>query len=135
MKTILFLMLGLLLLATACGTGEQKQPAEAQADANTVYVYYFHGKERCKTCNAVEQVAKKTVNDYFASNARVLFVVVPNYEKTSQALVERYQISWNGLVVAKGDASVNLTEQAFANAVDTPEVLAELLKSKINNWL
>lgn len=144
MKNVHLIMLSLFLV-TACGNGGQKKAqgtsAETQtetkvADANTVYVYYFHGKQRCMTCNTVEKVAKEVIETNYASNSNVKFVVVPNFEKENEALAEKYEISWNGLVIDKGgNNAINITEQAFANAVNNPEVLTELIKSEVNKRL
>jgi hypothetical protein len=49
--------------------------------------------------------------------------------------VEKYEISWNGLIIDKGGNVINITEQAFANAVNSPDVLADLIKSEVNKRL
>ena len=46
--------------------------------------------------------------------------------------MEKYEVSWNALIIAKGDKYINLTEQAFANAINSPEVLAKLIKDEVN---
>lgn len=136
MKNILLICLSLLMV-TACGDGKsKKQTTDTKAaDENTVYVYYFHAKQRCVTCNTVEEVTKKTIEENYASNPNVKFVLLANYEKENEALVEKYEISWNGLVIAKGNDHVDITEQAFANAVNNPEVLTELIKTEVNKRL
>lgn len=141
MKNILSIALALLLLI---GCGETKQGKSKKTDtmitidtvdSNTVYVYYFHGKQRCTTCNSVEKVAKETVETNYSKNQHVEFKILPTTEKANESLVEKYEITWNGLIVAKGDNSINITEKAFANAVDNPEVLSQLIKEEINNRL
>lgn len=141
MKRILFVGL-IALLFTSCGNSSQnkKQTSETATevnaiDASTVYVYYFHGKQRCMTCNTVEKVAKQAIDTNYASNSNVKFMVLPKDDKANEALVEKYEISWNGLVIAKGNNSINITEQAFANAVNNPDVLVELIKKEVNNRL
>lgn len=142
MRNIFLIMLSLFMV-TACGNGGQKKATDASvatetnlADANTVYVYYFHGKQRCMTCNTVEKVAKEAIEKNYASNANVKFVLLPTDDKTNEALVEKYEISWNGLIIDKGGNNpINITEQAFANAVNNPEVLIELIKSEVNKRL
>lgn len=144
MKNVFLLMFSLLLLTACGGNGGQKKAQQsnpttetkAVQDASTVYVYYFHGKQRCKTCNSVEQVAKKAIEDNYASNANVKFISVPTYEKENEALVEKYEISWNGLIIDKGgDNAINITEQAFGNAINSPDVLVELIKSEVSKRL
>lgn len=141
MKNALLIMLSLVLV-TACSNSEQKKAANtayntetAVADANTVYVYYFHGKQRCLTCNTVEKVAKEAIEANYPSSSKLKFMALPTYEKANETLVEKYEISWNGLIITKGDNSVNITEQAFANAVNSPEVLVDLIKKEVDSRL
>ncbi|URW80718.1 nitrophenyl compound nitroreductase subunit ArsF family protein [Xiashengella succiniciproducens] len=143
MKNVILIMLSLFFV-TACGNGGQKKAQNtdaatetktAVADANTVYVYYFHGKQRCMTCNTVEKVAKQAIEANYASNTNVKFLVLPTDDKANEALVEKYEISWNGLIIDKGGNVINITEQAFANAVNSPDVLADLIKSEVNKRL
>ncbi|WP_018108509.1 hypothetical protein [Bacteroides propionicifaciens] len=46
--------------------------------------------------------------------------------------MEKYEVSWNALIIAKADKSIDLTEQAFATAVNSPEVLEAKLKEEVN---
>lgn len=137
-KSILILLLAVFLIACGSKT-ENKQPeSEAQeqtvvtADASVVNVYYFHGKQRCKTCIAVGDLAKKTIGETYADNDKVKFIEVDTSDKQFEDLVNKYEISWNALIIAKGDNSIDITEQAFANAVNNPTVLSELIKKGVN---
>lgn len=136
MKNVLLICLSLLMI-TACGNGAQKkQSSQTKAeDANTVYAYYFHGKQRCKTCIAVGDLAKLTIETSYAGNSNVKFIEIDTSDKTNEALVERYEVTWNALIIAKGDQSIDITKQAFANAVSNTEVLTELLKTEVNKRL
>lgn len=137
---IILITLGLFFV-TSCGNPDQKKVKEpipvaenSIPDANTVYVYYFHGKQRCMTCTTVEKVARDAVKANFA-NKNVRFLLLPKDAEANAELVDKYEIAWNGLIIAKGDNSVNITEQAFANAVNNPEVLVELINSEVNSRL
>lgn len=140
MKKSLFIGLVAALLV-ACGGNANKQnqqtaeTAEAAVqviDESTVYVYYFHGKQRCKTCVAVEKVAKETIEQAYADNKEVRFVEISMEDKANASLVEKYEVTWNALIIARGDSHVEITKQAFANAVNSPEVLAELITEEVN---
>jgi len=50
-------------------------------------------------------------------------------------LVEKYEIGWNSLIIAKGNNTVDITEEAFANAIKKPEALVELINKEINSRL
>ena len=130
----------LAVLLTACGGNTQKNNEQATgtetkelvADASVVNVYYFHGKQRCKTCMAVEKVTKEAIEKVYADNQNVRFVEVNTEDKANAALVEKYQITWNALIIEKGGDHVDLTKEGFANAVNTPDVLTELIKKEVN---
>ena len=142
MKKSILIGLFAILLA-ACGGNAQKnngQAAETQAkeqvaDASVVNVYYFHGKQRCKTCMAVGDVTEKTIKELYADNPHVKFIEVKTDEEQNASLVEKYEVTWNALIIAKGDNSINITERAFASAVNSPEVLTGLIKEEVNNRL
>ncbi|WP_352423392.1 nitrophenyl compound nitroreductase subunit ArsF family protein [Proteiniphilum sp.] len=138
-KSILILFLAVFFIS--CGNKtENKQvqePTQGEqtaitADAPIVNVYYFHGKQRCKTCIAVGDLAKKTIEDAYSGNNNVKFIEVDTSDKQFEDLVNKYEVSWNALIIAKGDNSVDITEQAFANAVNNPIVLSDLIKKEVN---
>lgn len=136
----LLLVACIALFAISCNSKGQTEKAEIVevalttnvVDASTTYVYYFHGKQRCKTCIAVGDLSKKTIEETFADNDKVKFVEVNTSEKEFADLVEKYEVSWNALIIAKGNQSIDLTEQAFANAINSPKVLEQLIKDEVN---
>lgn len=142
MKQLLILSLAVLSL-TACGNRNSKKAADnAQtattvqaADPSTVYVYYFHGKQRCKTCIAVGDVSEKAVKDMYADNPNVKFIEVKTDEEANAPLVEKYEVTWNALIIAKGGDNIEITKQAFASAVNNPENLTELIKTEVEKRL
>ncbi|MDH8701744.1 ABC-type glycerol-3-phosphate transport system substrate-binding protein [Dysgonomonadaceae bacterium PH5-43] len=141
-KSILFGLLVLLL--TACGGNTQKNNQESSgvtevktqlADTSTVNVYYFHGKQRCKTCIAVGDVTEKTIKELYTDNPYVKFIEVKTDEEQNASLVEEYEVTWNALIIAKGDNHVEITKEAFANALNSPENLANLIKTEVDKRL
>lgn len=141
MKKSILIGLTAVTLFTACGqtTGkkESKETASTEtfvpsAEASVVNVYYFHGKQRCKTCIAVGDVTKETVETTYAGNSNVKFAEILTTEKEHENLFEKYEVSWNALIIAKGDDFVDITEQAFATAVNNPDALTDLIKNEVN---
>lgn len=136
----LLLVACIALFTVSCNSKGQTEKAEIVeadlttnvVDASITHVYYFHGKQRCKTCIAVGDLAKKTIKETFADNDKVKFVEVNTSEKEFADLVKKYEVSWNALIIAKGDQSIDLTEQAFANAINSPKVLEQLIKDEVN---
>jgi ABC-type glycerol-3-phosphate transport system substrate-binding protein len=135
MKKITFILTIALALAGCNQTAKKadsSSAAETTADANTVNVYYFHGKQRCATCIAVGDVAKATVEKSFAGNKKVVFTEINVSDKTNEALAEKYEVTWNALIIAKGEDSVDITQQAFASALENPQALEDLIKKTIS---
>ena len=144
MKQALFMLLAAITF-TACGSGNEKKTeasveasvqttevtSVASADPSTVYVYYFHGKQRCKTCIAVQKFANEAVTQMYGDHQKVQFMEVMTDDAGSKDLVEKYGVTWNALIVAKGDDHIDMTQDAFAN----PEGVKELLKSEIDRRL
>lgn len=151
MKRVLFILMAAITLTSCGSTNENKtNAAETSADASvnsseaasiasadpaTVYVYYFHGKQRCKTCIAVQNSAQETVNRMYGDNQKVQFLEIKTDEAENKELVDMYGVTWNALIVAKGDDHIDLTQYAFANAVSNPEDLGEKLKGEVEQRL
>lgn len=140
----LILIAFVMISVTACGNSNRKpkttETETTQAVASTaandvVNVYYFHGKQRCKTCIAVGDVTEKTIKDLYANNPNVRFVEVKTQESENAALVEKYEVTWNALIIAKGDDHVEITKYAFANAINSPDVLKDLIKTEVDKRL
>jgi hypothetical protein len=137
-KVTLFLMI--ITLFTACNQNKTKVEnnetsnveTAINADPSVVYVYYFHGKQRCKTCVAVGDIAKETIENTYAENDKVIFTVINTTDKEFEALCEKYEVTWNALIIAKGEDFVEITDQAFATAVGNPEALENLIKEEVN---
>ncbi|WP_026626774.1 nitrophenyl compound nitroreductase subunit ArsF family protein [Dysgonomonas capnocytophagoides] len=139
-KSILIALFTVFLVSCGNKNTESKQAAEidtkeqavSMADASIVNVYYFHGKQRCKTCIAIENVTKNAVADSYKDNPNVRYVEVNIDEDQNKDLIEKYEIAFSSLLIVKADNTTDLTEQAFANAVNSPDVLTSLIKDEVN---
>ena len=133
---ILFaLMIGL----TACAADAQKKE---ETPKDGVEVLYFHGKQRCATCQAIEKETKALIDSQFADavkSGKVRFRVVDITKAENEALADKYEIIWSSLVLVKYDngkeTSENLTQFAFANARSNPAQFKKELAAKINQML
>jgi len=132
-KVTLFLLLFAIL--AGCGQNNKKAENAATTDSDVVNVYYFRSKQHCSTCAAVVSIAKVTVENAFAGNDKVRFTEIFTSEKENEVLVEKYEVTWNALIIAKGDNSVDITQQAFASAVGNPQALENLIKEEVNKRL
>jgi len=126
MKTRLSLIL-LLLLVGLSGL-DAMQKGEFQK-SNDIKVYYFHATRRCVTCVAVENVSRKAIKDNYGDE--IDFIVINREKEENLALVEKYKVSGQTLIVVKDDKVENLTNAAFMNARKKPGKLEELIISTI----
>ncbi len=133
------LILTMIFLLAGCGSTSKNTKEEDtinfSTENTTVMVYYFHGKQRCVTCLAVQKVAEETCREFFSDNPDVKFTEVDMTEKINEALAEEYQVYFSSLIVASGDYYKNLTDIAFANAVNKPEVVRDYIVSEVNGYL
>ncbi len=130
----LILMMGMM----SCGNN-----ADNAAQANTpikdrVEVIYFHGKQRCATCVAIEKNTKEVVNLAFADelkNGKVVFKTVDLSTKEGEALADKYEVTWSSLFVNKWkngkEMRSNLTEFGFGNARSNPAFFKKVLSDTI----
>ncbi|MBO7259509.1 MAG: thioredoxin, partial [Paludibacteraceae bacterium] len=75
------LMIALCVGMVACGNGNAKNEskAEKQMKKDVVEVLYFHGKQRCATCMAIEKNTKELMESTFAEklkNGELVFKLV-----------------------------------------------------------
>lgn len=140
-KIILISLIGIALIS--CNQTGKKKPDTRETqnleitttDTSVVNVYYFHGKQRCKTCIAVGDITKETVEKSFAGNNKVQFTEINTSEKENETLVEKYEVAWNALIIAKGENYVEITDHAFSTALNNPQSLKNLIEEEVNKQL
>lgn len=126
----------LLLLMISCSRENKATSPDIRHDKDCVEVLYFHGAQRCATCNAIEALTHQVVDSQFAhevESGALVFQVVDITTPEGEALADRYEVTWSSLFVNQwhdgAESRHNLTEFAFANARNRPEQFkAELIK-------
>lgn len=106
--------------------------------ATKVEVYYFHYTRRCATCNAVEEVTKKSISESFASQFKkreIAFKSVNLDEKSSAVLVKKCKAEGQSLLIISNGKRVDLTEKAFMFARSNPDKLKAEVKKVIATML
>lgn len=117
--------------------------AQAQTmSGDGVEVIYFHGKQRCATCMAIEKHTREVVEKDFASQVKkgnVRFRVVDISTVEGAKLAKAYKVSWSSLYVNswKGgkEKRNDMTRFGFANARSKADEFKKGLKAKINELL
>lgn len=139
MKITLFMMAALLSTASisACSANNtpEKTTTETVAKENTaVEIIYFHGKQRCATCMAIEKETKALVEGELAQHVKdgkVKFSVVDMSTEEGKKLAAQYKVSFSSLFVVTMDGAQDLTRFAFSNARTNPEEYRKELKNKV----
>ena len=132
------LALMLITAVTGCKQNSRKAEiniAQVMADTTVVNVLYFRIKKRCETCTAVAAIAKKTVEAAYADNSNVRYIEIDNSEKSNEPLLEKYDVAWNALIIAKGDNAVDITQRAFLYAVKNPQMVEDRIKNEVDKRL
>lgn len=138
------LMFTLAMGLFSCSTkNTQTQADQAQVVENVtdhVELVYFHGKQRCITCRAIEKYSQEVVDSLVASGVpagELTFKVVDINENESMA--DSYEVTGSSLYLVKFDNGQetrdNLTEFGFGNAKNKPDVFKQGLTVKIETAL
>ena len=107
-----------------------------------VEVMYFHGKQRCVTCMAIEKYAKEVVEKDFADekkSGKVVFKVVDISTDEGAKIAKNYRVTWSSLYVngwKKGKEKRNdMTQFAFKNARKHTDDFKKGVSGKIKELL
>jgi hypothetical protein len=103
--------------------------ANKVATANLVY---FHYTKRCATCNAIESIGKEVAGNY---NEKVGFVSYNLEESEGEEMGKKLGADGQTLILVYGDDQIDLTEDAFLNALSEPEKLKRIINEKIKSVL
>ena len=121
MKKVLVMML---LMLTVC-IGAMAQKAE---------IIYFHGKQRCMTCMAIEKETKALVEGELAKQVKagkVKFRIVDISTEEGKKIAAKYKVTFSSLFVVSSKGAEDLTRFAFANARTNAEGFRKELKDKV----
>lgn len=142
MKTVSYVFI--ILIFIACGNTKKTKMTDSthQEAKDRVEVLYFHGKQRCLTCNTIEKLSKAVVDSLFSKElkeGRVVYKIIDISEKENESLADKYEVTWSSLFINKWkdgkETPVNMTEFAFTHATDSPMTFKEEVKKKIEEQL
>ena len=107
-----------------------------------VEVMYFHGKQRCATCMAIEKYAREVVEKEYANekkSGKVVFKVVDISTEEGKKTARAYRVTWSSLFVngwKNGKETRNdMTKFAFKNARNNIEEFKKGVRGKIKELL
>lgn len=141
-STLTIMLVSLLMLACGGQTNAETGNKPTKQVKDYVEVLYFHGKQRCITCRAIEQHTKEVLNAQYAKqmqSGKVVLRVIDISKKENEAIAEKYQVTWSSLFLVNHkngkEKAENLTEFAFGNARSNPDKFKEGLQQHINQAL
>lgn len=124
MKAATLLLAAALLYA--CGGSRLRVTVEAVAD-DCVQILYFHGKQRCATCTAIERLTREVIDSI--GSEKVVLRIIDIAE--NEALADRYQAGWSALILDRNGRVENLTRMGFSYAKDRPATFKARLNDAI----
>ena len=131
-RNLLFIVLSLFAVMAFAQTGV----------GNRVEVMYFHGKQRCATCMAIEKYAREVVEKDFSNEkkaGKVVFKVVDITTAEGAKLAKRYRVTWSSLYIngwKKGKEKRNdMTQFAFKHARNHPDQFKRGVNRKIKELM
>lgn len=138
----LFLIAISLLLLSCSGKPKTENKQEVSAQGDRVEVIYFHRKQRCVTCRAIEQLTNEVLEATFKNQidkGAVVYKVIDISDPQNEAITDKYEVTWSSLYINgwKGGKETvnNMTEFSFANAKGSSDIFKEGIKNKINELL
>ncbi|MDO4971503.1 MAG: nitrophenyl compound nitroreductase subunit ArsF family protein [Bacteroidales bacterium] len=142
-RIIIFLMavIAAVSFSAVAVSGNQKSKTTNKtvvAQSHPVQVIYFHSKQRCLTCMAIERETKALVEGELASlvkSGKVSFKVVDISRGSGQKLAAKYRVTFSSLFIVtngeKGEKVEDLTRFAFGNARNNAEKFRSEVKAKV----
>ena len=107
-----------------------------------VEVMYFHGKQRCATCMAIEKYAREVVEKDFANekkNGKVVFKIVDISTDEGKKTAKKYRVTWSSLFVngwkAGKEKRNDMTQFAFKNARKNSDEFKRGVSGKIKELM
>lgn len=127
-----FLLIALTISLISCdGNTSKKQATTRAGQSDVTKVLYFHGKQRCITCNAIGKLTKEVVDSL--AKEKVVMKIIDLSKKENEATADRYEVTWSALILDRSGKIENLTDMGFSYAKRQPDVFKAKLVEAINN--
>lgn len=139
MRRILFLIVVATVFVSCKGGANQKSKETAVAGTeihsadDVTRVLYFHGKQRCVTCNAIEKLTQEVVDSL--ANEKIEMQIIDISQKANEAIADKYEVTWASLIIDRGGQVKNLTEVGFEYAKNQPQTFKDKLVEVLCNGM
>lgn len=85
---------------------EQSKQTQVQLSDNIVTVYYFHGNQRCFTCNEIEKLTRQAVENEFSqqvASGKILMQSINVDLKENEHFIKDFELTIRSVVMQKGE--------------------------------
>jgi hypothetical protein len=130
--TTLFFVLIMMLGSFSCNAQTSKQADVKKTASAKVEVYYFHFTQRCATCHAVEDNAKRAVEALYpvqVKKGEYTFNGLNLDDAGTKVIAEKLGVGGQTLMVVCGEKKIDLTSQGFMYAHDPDKIKEEIKKA------
>ncbi len=145
MKKIFFALLLSVVTLTSCGSAPSKDTEASTKTAsieNGVEILYFHGKQRCISCRAIEDLSSQVAQNDFSQQMKdgeVVYRIIDISTEEGKEIAKKYKVSFSSLFANKwvdGKETINdLTKMGFSFAKNQPEKFKSEFKAKLTELL
>lgn len=129
-KTFIQIIALFLIMGSLSCNAKTKKNEVSTAVTDKVEVYYFHFSGRCVTCQAVESVAKASLQSFYGD--KIPFSSVNLDEAYGKALAKKLGVAGQTLLIVKGETKINITNEGFMYARNNPDKFKSIIKEKID---
>ena len=140
MRSLSILALALLALS-ACQQPDKSKTITTEISGSKVELIDFYGTHRCVTCEAIEENAKYTVDNFFkeeVKQGKLEFKTVNVDDESNYDMAEKFEATGTALfinVIKDGkEEHIDLTAFAFEKGTERDEFSDEL-KAKLSEQL
>lgn len=143
LKTLILSIFGLFLLVSCNGQQKERMSEDfTERESTGIEVIYFHGKQRCSTCVAMEKYAKEVVDSAFKEESKegtIVFKTVDITTPEGERLADLFEVSSSSLYIVDNNPDrpmkVDMTAFGFRNARNNPQVYKQGIIDQINKFL
>jgi hypothetical protein len=137
-RVILFVsVLAIVVGSIACSNQGNKKEVTQAINTSDVNVYYFHFTRRCATCLAVEENARKAVEELYPNEVKTgeySFTSLNLDEASTKEIADKFGVGGQSLIVVCGVKKIDITSAAWMSAHDPDKMQVEI-KSGIDKVL
>lgn len=123
---------------TIAEDNKEKTICKGEPKGEVVEVLYFHGKQRCDTCRAIEELTTEVINKKFTKelrDGRLQMSIIDITTHEGEQIADRYEVSPSSLLVNKWEGGKefcnNMTDIGFATAKSNPEEFKLQVEAKL----